>query len=463
MSYQGGQMQSLLIGCGAGFSGDRIDAAQAVVKTLIARRQPAVLIFEMLAERTLALGQLAKNQDPEHGYEPLLQEVLAPILNDCIAHHIPIVSNFGAANPVAAAKAIAALAIEQNLAGLKIAVVEGDDILAKVDISSLQIWEGDRELAAGAGDPIAANVYLGARGIADALADGAQIVITGRVADPALTLGPVMAHFNWDWQDWDRLAAATLAGHLLECGSQVTGGYFADPGYKDVPDLANVGFPIAQIFEDGRIIIGKADHTGGTVNLMTVKEQMLYEIHDPACYMTPDVILDISQVQIHQIAPDQVEVTGARGAPRPDTLKATVSFMGDWFGEGEISYAGPNAGERAKLAAAVLGERAKLLKGPCRFRRDLLGVVSVLDSDTAALRDNLPLDQITDVRLRLAVNAPDKTTVERMMHEVNALYCCGPAGGGGVRTSVKSSVRTVSYLVPRHLVQEGWRYVAGEA
>jgi len=154
-------------------------------------------------------------------------------------------------------------------------------------------------------------------------------------------------------------------------------------------------------------------------------------------------------------------VTGARGAPRPDTLKATVSFMGDWFGEGEISYAGPNAGARARLAADILGERAKLLDEPCRFRRDLLGVVSVLDSDTAVLRDSLPLEQVTDVRLRLAVNAPARATVERLLHEVNALYCCGPAGGGGVRTSIKSSVRTASYLVPRELVQEGWRYVVG--
>lgn len=456
-------MQSLLIGCGAGFSGDRIDAAQAVVSTLIAREQPAVLIFEMLAERTLALGQLAKNQNPELGFEPLLEEVLAPILKDCVEHGIPIVSNFGAANPVAAARTIQALARTQNLDGLKIAVVEGDDILSKVDLAEMQIWEGDRELATGAGAPIAANVYLGAAAIAQALTDGAQIVITGRVADPALTVGPAMAHFNWDWQDWDRLAAATLAGHLLECGSQVTGGYFADPGYKDVPDVAHVGFPIAELFGDGKIMIGKADNTGGTVNLMTVKEQMLYEIHDPASYLTPDVILDICAVQLEQIAPNQVGLTGARGRARPDTLKATVSFMGDWFGEGEISYAGSNAGKRALLAADILGERAKLLSEPCRFRCDLLGVVSVLDSDDGTLRAHTPVENAQDVRLRLAVNAPEKRTVERLMHEVNALYCCGPAGGGGVRTSVKSSVRTVSYLVPRDLVRESWRYVSGEA
>lgn len=455
-------MRSLLIGCGAGFSGDRIDAAHAVVKTLIARGQPSVLIFEMLAERTLALGQLAKNQDPALGYEPLLEQVLEPILSDCVKHNIPIVSNFGAANPVAAARTIQALARSQDLNNLKIAVVEGDDILQKIDLTAMQIWEGDRELAAGATDPIAANVYLGAASIAEALVDGAQIVITGRVADPALTVGPAVAHFNWDWKDWNRLAAATLAGHLLECGSQVTGGYFADPGYKDVSDLANVGFPIAEIFEDGRIIIGKADNTGGAVNLMTVKEQMLYEIHDPESYITPDVVLDLTSVQIREIAADQVELTGARGRARPDTLKATVSFMGDWFGEGEISYAGPNAGRRARLAADILGERAKLLTEPCRFRRDLIGVVSVLDSDSAMLSDELSVTQVEDVRLRLAVNAPARQTVERLMHEVNALYCCGPAGGGGVRTSVKSSVRTVSYLIPRELVDETWRYVSGD-
>ncbi len=454
-------MQSLLVGCGAGFSGDRIDAAQAVVKTLVARGQPAVLIFEMLAERTLALGQLARKKNPVAGYEPLLDEVLEPVLGDCVKHGIPIVSNFGAANPAGAAVAIERLAGRLGLPALKIAVVEGDDILPGLDLASLQIWEGDRELAAGADQPIAANVYLGAGQIARALADGAQIVITGRVADPALTVGPAVAHFGWDWQDWDHLAAATLAGHLLECGSQVSGGYFADPGYKDVPDLASVGFPIAEIFADGHIVIGKADATGGLVNLQTVKEQLLYEIHDPASYLTPDVTLDITQVTMSQAGADRVELRGARGRPRPDTLKATVSFMGDWFGEGEISYAGANAGKRARLAAEVLRERAKPFGEACKLRLDLIGVVSVLDSSASTLQQDDMVERAEDVRLRLAVNAAEKKTVERLMQEVNALYCCGPAGGGGVRTSVKSSVRTVSYLVPRERVRDDYHFAAG--
>lgn len=451
--------ESILIGCGAGFSGDRVDAAQAIVKTLISRQKKSVLIFEMLAERTLALGQLAKNQNDRLGYEPLLEDILTPILKDCVEHHIPIVSNFGAANPSGAARLIQKLAKEQDIHHLKIAVVEGDDILNKINLSELQIWEGDLELSVSADDPIAANVYIGAEAIAQALKQGAQIVVTGRVADPALTVGPVVEHFDWGWQDWDKIAAATMAGHLLECGSQVTGGYFADPGYKDVPDLANVGFPIAEIFEDGRVIISKADNTGGLVSVQTVKEQLLYEIHDPANYYTPDVILDITQVSLTETGHNQVELTGAKGKPRPDTLKATVSFMGSWFGEGEISYAGQNAGNRAKLAANVLKERAAKLDARLDYRLDLIGAVSVLDSNKADLLASMPLNQLTDVRVRMAVNGADKKNVERLMNEVNALYCCGPAGGGGVRTSVKNSVRTVSYLVPRSLISTHFHFI----
>lgn len=450
---------SILIGCGAGFSGDRIDAAQAVVKTLIQRKQKSVLMFEMLAERTLALGQLAKNQNPELGYEPLLEDILTPIIKDCVDHQIPIVSNFGAANPVAAGKLILRIAKAQGIDNLKVAVVQGDDILNSVDLSKLEVWEGDVELAVSAGEPIAANVYLGAKAIADALSQGAQVVVTGRVADPALALGPVMDHFAWDWQDWDKLASATMAGHLLECGSQVTGGYFADPGYKDVPDLANVGFPIAEIFDDGSVIISKADNTGGLVNKSTVTEQLLYEIHDPANYYTPDVILDITQVTLQEIAPNQVRLVGAKGKPKPNTLKSTVSYMGSWFGEGEISYAGANAGHRAKLAADVIKERIRKINSDVQFRIDLIGVASVLDSNDAFLQEQQTLDSVRDVRVRLSLNGADKKDVERLMYEVNALYCCGPAGGGGVRTSVKSSVKTVSYLVPQHLISTDFYFI----
>jgi hypothetical protein len=265
-------------GCAAGFSGDRTDAAAPVVQALIASGQPAVLIFETLAERTLALAQLARRTQPDAGYEPLLVDLLQPVLADCLAHGVRIVSNFGAANPAGAARRIHQLAAELGLRAPRIAVVQGDD-LSGPHTALL-------ERALGPAMPtepiVSANAYIGAQAIADALRAGADIVVCGRVADPSLVLGPAMAHYGWAADDWDRLARATMAGHLLECGAQVTGGYFADPGYKDVPGLATLGYPIAEIDPDGHCTITKPAGTGGCINERTVKEQLLYELHDPA-------------------------------------------------------------------------------------------------------------------------------------------------------------------------------------
>ena len=247
-----------LVGCGAGFSGDRIDAAISIVKATAESGHPGALIFETLAERTLALGQKAKRDNPELGYEPLLQEFLSLILADCVRHGIPIVSNFGAANPHAAARLIQRMASAAALPPLRIAIVDGDDINGVIDLAGLQVLEGDAGLVGNDTEVIAANVYLGAKPIADALREGAQVVVTGRVADPALTLGPLVAHFGWDWLDLQKIAVGTLAGHLLECGAQVTGGYFADPGYKDVPSPENIGFPVAEVSSNGDIVITKA-------------------------------------------------------------------------------------------------------------------------------------------------------------------------------------------------------------
>ena len=197
--------------------------------------------------------------------------------------------------------------------------------------------------------------------------------MTGRVADPSLAVGPALAHFNWREFDWDLLACATIAGHLIECGAQVSGGYFADPGFKDVPDLHAVGFPIVEIAADGKLVIGKADATGGLVDCRTVKEQLLYEIHDPAAYLTPDVVADISEVEMVEIEANRVAISGIRGHPRPDTLKTIVCFGGGWLGEGEISYAGPNAEGRARLAAEIIrrrvGDKAWQLRGLRSYRR----------------------------------------------------------------------------------------------
>lgn len=436
--------KTLSIGCAAGFGGDRTDAAAPIVETLIARGGAGVLIFEMLAERTLALAQLERRKNPERGYAPLLELMVQPVLRRCIENNIPIVSNFGAVNPRAAALLIRCIATEQGIANPRIAIVEGDDLSENGDLlcEYLQPQDAEREI-------VSANVYLGADAIADALRAGAQVVVTGRVADPSLVVGPAMAHFNWGENEWDKLGRATMAGHLLECGAQVTGGYFADPGFKDVPDLQNVGFPIAEISADGSFVITKADATGGVVDARTVKEQLLYELHDPAAYLTPDVVADISEAEINVLGENRVAVTGVRGHKRPNTLKVTVCFAGGWLGEGEISYAGPNAEARARLAAAVIKQR---LGDALPMRFDLIGALSVFADDAGNALADFAMTDSRDVRLRVAGVHEDRAKVERLLREVTALYTCGPAGGGGVRTTITQRLNSVSCFVPRELV-----------
>jgi hypothetical protein len=436
----------LAIGGGAGFSGDRTDAAGPVVATLIERGGPAALVFETLAERTLALAQLARRQDPAAGYEPQLERFVGPVLKACVEHRIPIVGNFGAANPRAAAERLLALGREQGVARLRVGVVEGDDLSDERGRALLREYlpPGDaaREL-------VSANVYQGAKAIADALRAGADVVVTGRVADPSLAVGPAMAHYGWGDTDWDELGRATMAGHLLECGAQVTGGYFADPGFKDVPDLHAVGFPIAEVAPDGSFVVTKADRTGGLVDARTVKEQLLYEVHDPAAYLTPDVVADISQAEVREVGANRVAVTGVAGHPRPATLKVNACFDGGWLGEAEISYAGPNAEARARLAAEVVRRRTG---DALRLRFDLIGVLSVFGDDEGRALAAAPAGDARDVRLRVAAAHADRARIEGLLAEVTALYTCGPAGGGGVRTSLRSRLSTVACFVPRERV-----------
>jgi len=446
------QRSSLSIGCGAGFAGDRPDAAIPVVEALVARGGPACLIYETLAERTLALAQLRRRSDPKGGYFQGLAELLRPVLATCQQHRIPIVGNFGAADPAGAAQCIRELAVSLGLPPLRVAAVTGDDLLAALPASDLLAMPFHPPTRIEPQSLVSANVYLGAQGIVEALQAGADVVVTGRVADPALVLGPLVHHHGWSWDDWDRIAAGVLAGHLLECGAQVTGGYYADPGIKDVPDLARVGYPIAEVSHEGVILLGKPAGTGGLVSEATVKEQMLYEIHDPAAYLTPDVVLDLSDVQLEQTGPDLVRITGAKGHERPATLKGTVCFDGGWMGEGEISYAGPNAQARGRLAIDVLRERLALCELEVESHFDLIGVCSVFnDSDGGMLDDCLAsaARPSQDVRVRMAVRAVDRAVVARALIELEALYTAGPAGGGGVRTSVTPLMNSTSVYVPR--------------
>jgi hypothetical protein len=330
--------------------------------------------------------------------------------------------------------------------------VAGDDVTALVAGGQLPVHEADAGLDMGAWSLIAANAYIGAEPLVEALALGADVVVAGRTSDPALAIAPLAHHFGWAADDWQALALGAATGHLLECGSQVTGGVFWDPGMKDVPDPANLGFPIAEVTRAGGLVVTKPAGTGGLVDLRTVKEQLLYELHDPSHYITPDVVLDIGSAHLEQVGPDRVAVHGLRGHPRPDTLKVTASFEGSWLGEGEVSVAGPNALARARATAEVLLQRMDIRSLAVRARVDLIGVASVWDSDAGALWRSYDGPEPPEIRIRLAVEAATRDDADQAAREVLAMLCCGTAGTGGARWRVTPRILTRSHLVLRERV-----------
>ncbi len=433
------------IGSGAGYSGDRIDPAQDLAE----RGRLHALVFECLAERTIALAQLRRSADPQHGYDPLLQERMHAVLPSCHAQGTTIISNMGAANPLAAGHAVLAVARERGLRDVRVGVVEGDDVLSWMRANNPPLLDADGQTVADLGDRlISANAYLGADALLPALQGGAGVVIAGRVADPSLFLAPLMQHFGWPASDWEKMGQGIVVGHLLECSSQVSGGYIADPGYFDVPGLAEVGFPFAEVQADGSAVIGKLDGTGGRIDLLTCTAQLLYEIEDPAAYLQADVVADFSGVRFEPAGPDRVRVSGATGRARPYALKATLGYRDGFIGEGQISYAGPGARARGELALSVLRARLQRLGWAHRdHRAELIGVDAMHGAALAG--DTEPYE----VRVRLAMRADARAQAERVAQEVEALYLSGPAAGGGVTQSVREVVAAASALIPRVAVQ----------
>ncbi len=367
-------MRTIRIGSGAGYSGDRIEPAVELAE----KGDIQYLVFECLGERTVALAQQARMKDPEAGYDPLLEERMRAVLPVCAAKGIKIVTNMGAANPAAAARKTAEIARSLGLSSLKIAAVLGDDVLDACKARDLPIMEFDGTIKQLGNRLLSANAYLGAEPMAEALSGGADIVITGRASDPALFLAPMIHAFGWAMDDWNLLGQGTVAGHLLECAGQITGGYFADPPYKDIPDLARLGFPIGEVGEDGSLVITKVEGSGGAVTAQTCKEQLLYEVHDPTRYLQPDVTADFSQVKVEQIGKDRVRISGGRGSQRTGTLKVSVGYVDSFIGEGQISYAGPGALARGRLALEIVRERLKLTGvAASELRFDLIGVDSL--------------------------------------------------------------------------------------
>lgn len=438
-------MKTVKIGSGAGYAGDRIEPAIDLMK----RGNLNYIIFECLAERTIALAQLQKLKNPELGYNDLFEYRMEHIL-DAIANgsRAKVITNMGAANPLAAARRACAMAKKKGLGRLKFAAVTGDDVYPGLDkYEEQKIMETGLPLKMIKGDIISANAYIGCSGIVEALKGGADIVITGRVADPALTVGPLVYEFGWTMDDYDSLGKATIAGHLLECAGQVTGGYFCDPGYKDVENLWDLGFPIVEFSEDGSLVVTKLEGTGGIVSEQTCKEQILYEIQDPQNYFTPDCIADFSQVWVEQEGKDRVKIFGASGKAPNNFYKTSVGYKDCFIGEGQISYGGPTALARARLAGGIVRRRLKITG--CDYdelRIDEMGVDSLYGKTVGkAMGSAVPVE----VRLRVAARTKDRWNAEQVGNEVEALYTNGPAGGGGAVKAVREIVSVASIMVPR--------------
>ncbi len=444
-------MRTIRIGSGAGYSGDRIEPALELAE----KGEIQYLVFECLGERTVALAQQARMNNPDSGYDPLLEERMRAVLPVCAAKGIKIVTNMGAANPEAAARKTVEIAKSLGLPSLKIAAVVGDDVLDACKQSDLPIMEFDSTIRQLGNRLLSANAYLGAEPMAEALSGGADVVITGRASDPALFLAPMIHAFGWAMDDWNLLGQGTVAGHLLECAGQITGGYFADPGYKDVAGLARLGFPIGEVGEDGSLVITKVAGSGGEVTARTCKEQLLYEVHDPRRYIQPDVVADFSQVKVEEIGPDRVHVSGGRGAERTGTLKVSVGYLDSFIGEGQISYAGPGALARGKLALEIVRERLRLTGvAASELRFDLIGVDSLHGAQVSA-----HASEPYEVRIRVAGRTENLREAVRIGNEVETLYTNGPAGGGGAFKSAREVVAIASVLLPRERAMPQVRFV----
>ncbi|MBE5987601.1 MAG: DUF1446 domain-containing protein [Paenibacillaceae bacterium] len=436
-------MKKIRIGSGAGYGGDRIEPAIE----LIERGDLDYIIFECLAERTISLAQKAKQKNPELGYNDLFEYRFDKILDALKNHKVKVITNMGAANPESAAKLCSVMATEKGLKNLKIAYVKGDDIGDRLEkYLNYQVLETGGRLSDIQGEILSANGYIGIKGIVDALRAGADIIITGRVADPSLSLAPLCHEFGWSMDEYEKLGKGTWIGHLLECAGQVTGGYFADPGYKDVPELWNLGFPIIEVDENGDGIVTKLPGTGGMVTRETVQEQTLYEIQDPENYFTPDVIADFSKVRIEQEGKDRVRIYGASGKAPTGKYKTSVGYHDCYIGEGQISYGGGNALARAQLAKEILEKRFEQIGLVFEeIRYDFIGLNS-LYGDLISKQLNTGIS--SEVRLRVAARVKTIEEAEQVGNEVEALYTNGPSGGGGASKNIKDIVSIASIFIP---------------
>jgi len=440
--------KTLRIGSGAAWWGDRVEPAGLNAE----RGELDYLCFETMAEATVSAAQVRVRRDPSFpGYDTYLDERMRAVLPACMRNGTRIVSNQGWINPTAAAKRIVELLQELGIKGVKVAAVGGSLITDRVLELTDTILENGEPTSSLASNLISAEAYQGAEPIVEALKAGARIVVTGRVADPSIFMAPMMYEFGWDPLDHEKVGAGTGIGHLLECGAQITGGYFSDPGFKDVPEPWNFAFPIAEVEANGDVVITKVSGTGGAVTLQTVKEQMLYEVHDPANYITPDVVVDFTQAQLEQIAPDRVRVTKLTGKPRTPTLKVSIGCTEGFIGEDMFFYAGPGALRRAQLAKKILEERFKIVKLEAQdVRIDFLGMNAIHGDATPA-----DVPEPYEIAVRVAARTRTRAEAVKVGREVDGMAVSGIAHTGK-RVPHQERFREVigvwSALVPREQV-----------
>ncbi len=439
------------IASGQGFWGDLPTAPEDQV----ARGPIDYMMMDYLAEVTMSILQKQKRKDPTLGYARDLVPLLGKLLPALLEKRIRIVTNGGGVNCLACRDAIFALAKKAGIRGLKIGTVTGDDILHRIDE-----FQGEGMLLANmeTGEPaqkirdrvLSANVYFGAWPIVEALRMGADIVITGRTTDTGLTLAPMIHEFEWQRDDWNKLAAGTVAGHILECGGQASGGNFS-ADWRSVPDLAHIGFPIAEAFPDGSVVITKHESSGGLVSVETVKEQLVYEIGDPRSYITPDCVADFTSIQLKEDGFNRIKIQGITGKPATDSYKVSMSYLDGYTAVGTLTYAWPDAIEKARAADEIL--RARLHDARLQFdevRSELLGYDSCFGPRT--VRSGEP----NEVVLRFGVRGSDYNAVERFGKELAPLILTGPPGVTGFAGGRPKPSEVIAYwpaLLPKHAVE----------
>ena len=433
--------EKVLIANGQGFWGDSILGPIRLVQ----EGPLDYLTLDYLAEVTMSIMQKLKSRDPNKGYATDFVEMCRRVLPTCKEKGIKIIANAGGVNPISCRKALAEVIKELGLEGMKVGIVEGDDILA--DLETL-IAGGEEFKNMDNGEPLkpyldkvkTANVYIGAEPIVEALKQGADIVITGRATDPSIVLAPLMYEFDWSIEDMDMMAAGTIAGHIVECGAQCTGGNYVH--WKEIPDMAKIGYPVIEASSDGSFVVTKHDGTGGRVTVETVTSQLVYEMSDPSNYITPDCVADFTSIQLEQADTDRVQISGIKGRPATDTYKVSISFHEGYKLISQLTVAGPDAVEKAKLCAEIVFDRVAF-DGVTFTEEEKF--VEILGTNACHAGIAAAPEEPAEVILRIGARSPDKSKLDRLGMEIVPLVTSGPPGVTGFAGGRPKATEIISY------------------